>query len=73
MTLQNVKFADKRTRSIVYGFIRRIENSLSISNIPTEIYDIFLAFYYCPEFFDKARLDCFKISDDKLKITNIKE
>ena len=54
----------------MYGFIKRTEKSLALKAIPTEIYDIFLAFYYFGEYFDKARDDWFKISDDKLTITS---
>ena len=71
MNLQNIKLVDQRTKDIVYGFIKRMEKSLLLKHIPIEIYDICLAFYYFPEFFNKAREDCFKISDDKLTITAI--
>ena len=72
-SLQSVKCADQRAKDIVYGFIKHMEQSLALRAIPTEIYDIFLAFYYFGEYFYKAREDCFKISDDKSTITCIKD
>ena len=68
-TLKSIS-VDQKSRDIVYGFIKRMEKSLSLKNIPSEINDICLAFYYFPEFFDKARPDRFKISADKLTVTN---
>ena len=72
MALKTAKSVDQKTRDIVYGFVKRMEKSLWFRNIPTEIYELCLAFYFLPEFFDKARRDCFKISDDKLTVTCIK-
>ena len=68
MALRITKKCDQKTIDLVYGYIKRLERSLSIRFIPSEIYDVCLEFYYFPEYFDKATEDYFYISDDKLTI-----
>eukprot|EP01083_Nonionella_stella_P175401 610672_1 len=69
--LNHQKQADDSSKCIVFGYIRWMESSLELSLIPPLVVHTCLAFYYEPEYFDKARPDCFKISDDKLQVENI--
>ena len=73
-SLKKVKLTTQMTKDRVFGFVRRIEQALeSYRNIPVIISYLCLAYYSISEYFDKARTDCFKITDDKLTITNIKK
>ena len=66
------KKADKRSNLIAFGYLRKQESRHKLSSIPPIIAYLCIAYFYNPEYFAKAREDCFIISDDKLKITNIK-
>lgn len=71
--LKRIKYVDQTTKDAVFGYVRRIEKELiKTNNIPIAITHLFLAYYYFPEYFDKAREDSFEISEDKLTITSIK-
>eukprot|EP01084_Bolivina_argentea_P253347 425531_1 len=71
-TLQAVKNVNKRTKLTVFGYIREQELRQSF-NIPLLISYTCLVYYYVPEFITKARNDYFKVSTDKLTVTNNKE
>ena len=62
---------DQRVKDLCYGYSKQMEKLFKLSSIPKEIVDIFLMYYYFPEFFDKARKDRFTISADKMTIENI--
>lgn len=68
-SLQSLKWVDQKCKDIVYGFIKQMEKSLKLKTIPFEIFNIFLAFYYGCEYFNKSMEGSFKISDDRLSIT----
>ena len=68
-SLKKIKTADNSSKDTVFGFVRHIEQSSNIGNIPIAIYYLCLAFYYHLRFV--ARKDRFKISHDGLTITNI--
>eukprot|EP00483_Globobulimina_turgida_P010873 UN10894 len=63
---------DQRTIDIVFGYIKSLESLFKLTNMPEGIRQICLMYYYITEFFNNARPDCFKISQDKLAVTNIK-
>ena len=71
---RKLKSFDHKHKTAVMGFIRSIEKTLTkYAEIPAEIYDLCLAFYTFPEFFEMVREDCFEISEDKSTVTNIKK
>ena len=74
-SLQVGKNAGKRSKCIIFGYLREQESSLklSIPSIPPIIAYLSIAYFDNPEFFARAREDCFVISDDKLSVTNIAE
>ena len=66
------KTADERTKCIIFGYFRKQESLLKTS-IPPIICYLCMGYYYNPEYFSRAKEDCFIISDDKLTVTNIKQ
>ena len=71
--LQVGKNADKRSKYTVFGYTRKLEESLKLQTIPPIVLYLCIAYIYNPEFFARVREDAFKISDDKLSVTNIQE
>eukprot|EP01084_Bolivina_argentea_P118376 210050_1 len=71
-SLQQLKYVNKKFKYCVFGYIRESESKLELPPIPMLISYICLSYYYFADFFSKAREDHFKISNDKLTITNIK-
>ena len=67
--LENV---NKQVKYCVFGYIRNIELLFKFPSIPIVIFYLCLGYYYNAEQFEDARKDCFRISNDKLTITNIK-
>ena len=74
-SLQVGKNAAKRSKSTIFGYLREQESllKLSIPSIPPIIAYLCIAYFDNPEFFARAREDCFVISNDKLTVTNIAE
>eukprot|EP01084_Bolivina_argentea_P188005 323726_1 len=72
-TLSNVQKADKRSKYIVFGYIREIESKLNLENIPMLISYLCFSYHYDPEYISKARDDLFEISNDKRTVTAKKE
>ena len=68
LALETVEDARQITIDVVFGYLR-----LQNLNIPKEITLICLKYYNENiEWFSGFRDDCFKVSDDKMKITSIK-
>lgn len=66
--------ADSRSEYVVFGYLRNMDSRFSLSShIPPLVSHLCLRFYFIFECFDEARTDCFKISDDRLTIANIKQ
>ena len=66
--------ADSRSEHIVFGYLRNMDSIFSLSShIPPLVSHLCLRFYYIFECIDRVRTDCFKISDDRLTVTNIKQ
>ena len=66
------KNADLACKCTVFGHIREQESLLKLFTIPPIIAYLCIAYFYNPEYFARAREDCFKTSEDKMTITNIK-
>ena len=72
-SLVNIKDVDQKTKDIVFGYIHRMESSLNFELIPPLVSHLCLLFYYIQEFFAQIRNDYFKLSQNKLKVTNISQ
>ena len=70
--LENAKSADHKTECIVFGYIHGMKLKLKLTEIASLITHMILGFYYNPEFITKFLDKHFKVSQDKLTITNIK-
>ena len=70
-SLQDIKHANLRDKNLIFGYIRSVEFELELDNIPPLISHLILLFYYVSECFDRATKEKFKISEDKLTVTNI--
>ena len=68
LSFARLKQIDGRCRSIVFGYVRQMQNVYSLSNIPSIISYFCLGFYFQDEYFEKAA-DYIQISDDKRTIT----
>ena len=69
--IQNAKFADSKSKRVVFGYVNKMESKFKLSQIATLIISIILGFYsgeYIRSFLD----ECFEISQDKLTITRNK-
>eukprot|EP01084_Bolivina_argentea_P254612 428071_1 len=71
-SMKRIKNVDAHSKYCVFGYIREMELNLKLPTIPLLISYICVSYFYEPEYFSKARPDCFKISENKLTITNIK-
>eukprot|EP01084_Bolivina_argentea_P173913 301256_1 len=71
MSLKSSKQASNRVKLIVFGYIREHESSELII-IPSLISYTCLTYCFVHEYFAKALEDYFKISNDKMMVTNIK-
>ena len=69
--LKRIKSIDQKTKDLVLGWIREVEEQVKSRNISLMVSYVCLAHYYIPEYFDKARQDSFMISEDKRRITSI--
>eukprot|EP01084_Bolivina_argentea_P045644 84022_1 len=71
-SLQRLKHIDMRSKYTVFGYIREMENELSLfSNIPVLISYISLSYYNHGEYFHKSGSNKGMIvSDDKMTVTN---
>ena len=70
--LKKVQKADDRDKLLIFGWIRDIESILKLVNIPMPITYLVLIYFTEGEYFAEARKDHFKITEEGLKITNIK-
>ena len=61
----------KFTNSLVSGYVREHRRSLKLTTIPILITYLIAGFYHLQEFIKKAREDRFRISNDKLTVTNV--
>ena len=71
--LQNSRAADYKSHHVVFGYVHDMELELQLMEIASLIINVILGFYYNPEFITKYLDEYFKVSDDRLTITNIKE
>ena len=71
--LQSAKSADLTTQCVIFGYIHEMESKLKMDEVAPLIINIILGFYHCAEFIDKFLEDHFRVSPDKLTITNIKK
>eukprot|EP01084_Bolivina_argentea_P082193 148825_1 len=71
-SLKRLKQIDTRTKSTVFGYIREMENTLSLfSNVPVLISYISLSYYNHGEYFHKSGSHKGMIvSEDKMTVTN---
>ena len=69
--LQNAKSADCKTVKLLHGYIHDIESNIKLTEIASLIFNIILGFYYHSEFVAKFLGDHFRVSEDKLTVTNI--
>eukprot|EP01084_Bolivina_argentea_P256703 432295_1 len=72
MSSDLLQTCDQRTIDIVFGYIKSLEITFKTMHLPQGIKQICLMYYYINEFFSKAQDTLFKISEDKLTITNIR-
>ena len=71
--IKKIQSVDQESTDLVFGYTRNIQASIKSYNIPLAIYHLCLAYYYYPEYFDRAKHDYFQISEDKETITCIKD
>ena len=67
--LPDLKTVQKRSQYVVFGYIKQIEITYNIKNIPSLICFICLPYYYEYEHFMKPNDDCIMISDDQKTVT----
>ena len=69
LNLERLKQIDDDNNYTVSGYIRKIQNELSLLNVPTIIYYLCLSYYYFEEYFEKVT-NGMDISSDKLTVTH---
>ena len=68
--LQSIKYADEKEKNLIFGYIHDMEKTLEFDFVPPLIAHLIFLFYYVSEYFDRAP-GSFKISEDKLTVTNV--
>eukprot|EP01084_Bolivina_argentea_P037160 68703_1 len=70
-TLKQLKQINDHTKRSVFGYVREIQEKLSLPNIPILISYLCLSYYYHNEYFTKS-CDEIEISNDRMSIKKIK-
>ena len=64
-TVTKAKLADQQTKDLIFGYLKETQ-------LPHLVECLTLVYYNNPEYFEKYRRDCFKISNDGSTITKVK-
>ena len=62
----------KRFEYAVFGYVRFLESSLDLQVVPEPIAWIIFSYYYLTDYFSRFRDDWFRISHDKMRISNLR-